>query len=211
MINVEGRPSWDETFLAMAAVIARRSACCKRQVGAVLVRENHVISVGYNGPPKGAPPRDTTTCVRIGVKSGEQPDKVCCTHAGIAFAVDDADDARIDHDASAAGARRRRDVERGALRRVAVVGSEGDGVRLDDDAASVFAASGVVVDALPALEPLPPTIHPWPNRAVAPSDVPVDFLPAPFVISCPHPGADWLQVCSCPSQCSCKGTGGMCL
>lgn len=76
------RPSWDRTFLDVAAVVARRSPCCRRQVGAVLVSEDRcILGAGYNGPPRGAPPRDETTCVRVGLASGERADVVCCAHA----------------------------------------------------------------------------------------------------------------------------------
>ncbi len=50
-----GRPSWDQTWLAVASTIALRSRCSKRQVGAVIVtRDNRVAAVSYNGPPRGA-------------------------------------------------------------------------------------------------------------------------------------------------------------
>ena len=48
------RPDWDETWLAVAAVIARRSLCEKSRVGAVVVtRDQRLNSTGYNGPPRG--------------------------------------------------------------------------------------------------------------------------------------------------------------
>ncbi len=56
------RPSWDETFLAIAAVAARRSTCPRLHVGAVLVQANHVIATGYNGSLPGAPHCDTAGC-----------------------------------------------------------------------------------------------------------------------------------------------------
>lgn len=78
------RPSWDRYFLDIAAVVALRSPCVKRQVGAVLVSEDRqILSTGYNGPPRGAPHRDEHTCVRIGIPSGERADVVCCAHAEI--------------------------------------------------------------------------------------------------------------------------------
>lgn len=44
------RLGWDEYFLEMAAVVARRSGCTRSQVGAILVDgENRVVSTGYNG------------------------------------------------------------------------------------------------------------------------------------------------------------------
>ena len=50
------RPSFDETFLAVAQVMAERSTCRRRKVGAVIVSaRNHILSTGYNGVPSGAP------------------------------------------------------------------------------------------------------------------------------------------------------------
>jgi dCMP deaminase len=47
------RPSWDQYFMQLAGLAAQRCNCMKRQVGCVLVRENRVISTGYNGTPRG--------------------------------------------------------------------------------------------------------------------------------------------------------------
>lgn len=48
-----GRPSWDETRIAMARELAKRSLCTRDRVGAIIVdRENKVIGEGYNGPSK---------------------------------------------------------------------------------------------------------------------------------------------------------------
>lgn len=46
------RPSWDQYFMQLASLAARRSNCMKRRVGCVLVREKRVISTGYNGTPR---------------------------------------------------------------------------------------------------------------------------------------------------------------
>ncbi|ACC98725.1 Deoxycytidylate deaminase [Elusimicrobium minutum Pei191] len=40
-------------FIEMAKLIAAQSTCCRLQVGAVLVKDNRVISIGYNGVPSG--------------------------------------------------------------------------------------------------------------------------------------------------------------
>lgn len=46
------RPTWDETWLMMADVIAKRSRCAGRQVGAIIVdRRNRLVASGFNGPP----------------------------------------------------------------------------------------------------------------------------------------------------------------
>jgi len=48
-----GRPDWDDTWWEMAQVIARRSKCERRAIGAVIVDgSNRPIAVGYNGPPR---------------------------------------------------------------------------------------------------------------------------------------------------------------
>ena len=47
------RPSWDEYFLELAELVASRSTCLRRHVGAVLVRKERIIATGYNGAPRG--------------------------------------------------------------------------------------------------------------------------------------------------------------
>lgn len=49
---LDERPSWTETYFAIAEVIAKRSKDPHTKVGAVLVKEGCVISVAYNGEPK---------------------------------------------------------------------------------------------------------------------------------------------------------------
>ena len=46
------RPTWDNYFMTLASLAARRSNCMRRQVGCVLVRAKRVISTGYNGTPR---------------------------------------------------------------------------------------------------------------------------------------------------------------
>ena len=58
------RPSWDQYFMQLASLAARRSNCMKRRVGCVLVRERRVISTGYNGTP-----RNLQNCNQGGCKS----------------------------------------------------------------------------------------------------------------------------------------------
>ncbi len=47
------RPSWEEYFMAIAFMVAKRSTCIRRQVGALIVKDRHILTTGYNGPPKG--------------------------------------------------------------------------------------------------------------------------------------------------------------
>lgn len=52
-ISVNKRPSWEEYFLDLADLVASRSTCLRRQVGAVLVKKERIIATGYNGAPRG--------------------------------------------------------------------------------------------------------------------------------------------------------------
>ncbi len=45
------RPSWDSYFLEISSVVANRSTCLRRKVGAVLVRDKRLLTTGYNGAP----------------------------------------------------------------------------------------------------------------------------------------------------------------
>lgn len=45
------RPSWDEYFIKIAELTSQRSNCIKRKVGCVIVKENRILSLGYNGTP----------------------------------------------------------------------------------------------------------------------------------------------------------------
>jgi len=46
---------WDRHFMRIAHTVAERSTCDRACVGALLVRDHHVISMGYNGAPRGLP------------------------------------------------------------------------------------------------------------------------------------------------------------
>lgn len=75
--------SWDEYFLELAKLVASRSKCLSRKVGAVLVRDRMIISTGYNGPPRGAfhCPRPTCPRRRNGYRSGEGIELCPAVHA----------------------------------------------------------------------------------------------------------------------------------
>lgn len=49
------RPSWDEYFLEIAKVVAKRSTCDRSHVGAVIAKNKVILSTGYNGAPRGLP------------------------------------------------------------------------------------------------------------------------------------------------------------
>jgi len=49
--HISERPDWNTYFLRIAQLIAQRSTCLRRQVGAVIVRDNRLLATGYNGAP----------------------------------------------------------------------------------------------------------------------------------------------------------------
>lgn len=53
--SLVSRPSWDEYFLDLAKATSQRSTCPSRKVGSVIINPetNQVISMGYNGSPRG--------------------------------------------------------------------------------------------------------------------------------------------------------------
>ena len=44
---------WDITFINIAKEMAKHSTCIRKQVGAILVKNGHIVSTGYNGVPHG--------------------------------------------------------------------------------------------------------------------------------------------------------------
>ena len=52
---MENRPTWDEYFKEIVQVTSKRSACERLQVGCLLVKDNRIISQGYNGFLPGCP------------------------------------------------------------------------------------------------------------------------------------------------------------
>lgn len=78
------RPSWDEYFMGMAKLTAERSTCLRRQVGAVIVKDKHIIATGYNGAPRGLTHCDERGgCLRqeLGVPSGQRHELCRALHA----------------------------------------------------------------------------------------------------------------------------------
>jgi len=77
------RPGWDEYFMNIAHVVASRSNCCRRQVAAVLVLDQRIISTGYNGTPRGITNCCDGGCERCNsdVPSGTDLHQCLCSHA----------------------------------------------------------------------------------------------------------------------------------
>ena len=77
------RPSWESYFIEIAQVVATRSTCVRRQVGAVLVKERQILSTGYNGVPRGLVHCTERGCLReqLGIPSGERHELCRGLHA----------------------------------------------------------------------------------------------------------------------------------
>ena len=78
------RPSKKEYYLKIAEAVAQRSTCLRRKYGAVIVKDDEIISTGYNGAPRGI-----NNCCDIGycfrtkykIPHGEQIEKCLAVHA----------------------------------------------------------------------------------------------------------------------------------
>lgn len=55
------RPTWDAYFMDIALLVAKRSTCLRRAVGALIVKDKRILTTGYNGAPSGI-----RHCVEIG-------------------------------------------------------------------------------------------------------------------------------------------------
>ena len=77
------RPPYDEYFMEMAHVVAKRSTCLRRNIGAILVKDKHILSTGYNGAPKGHKHCSEVGCLRANqhIPSGERHELCRGLHA----------------------------------------------------------------------------------------------------------------------------------
>ena len=77
------RPDWDDYFMDIATVVARRGNCTRRQVAAVVVKDQRIISTGYNGTPRGVKNCCEGGCPRCASEapSGSGLSECICSHA----------------------------------------------------------------------------------------------------------------------------------
>jgi len=73
----------DEYFLKIASVVAERSTCRRHHVGAVAVRDKHILATGYNGAPSGFKDCLELGCLRdeLNIPSGERQEICRGIHA----------------------------------------------------------------------------------------------------------------------------------
>ena len=77
------RPCWDEYFLKMAFLVAERSTCLRHHVGAIIVKDKHVLTSGYNGAAKNIADCSELGCLRnqLNIRSGERHEICRAIHA----------------------------------------------------------------------------------------------------------------------------------
>ena len=77
------RPSWEAYFMEIAVLVAKRSTCLRRAVGAVVVKDRRILSTGYNGSPTKVRHCLETGCLReqMNVPSGERHELCRGIHA----------------------------------------------------------------------------------------------------------------------------------
>ena len=70
------RPSCNDYFMGITELVAQRSTCTRRRVGAILVRDKRIITTGYNGAPARINHCLDVGCLReqMGIPTGERHD-----------------------------------------------------------------------------------------------------------------------------------------
>ena len=77
------RPDWDTYFMRITKLVATRSSCLRRSVGAVLIKDKRILATGYNGAPAGMAHCEEAGCLRdqLHIPSGERHELCRGLHA----------------------------------------------------------------------------------------------------------------------------------
>ncbi len=81
---MDNRRSKENYYLDIADAVLRRSTCLRRMYGAIIVRNDEILSTGYNGAPRGRSNcSDLGQCTReqLRIPSGERYELCRCVHA----------------------------------------------------------------------------------------------------------------------------------
>lgn len=83
MSEKRNRPSWQTYFMDITFLVAKRSTCLRRAVGALIVKDKRILSTGYNGAPTGIKHCIEIGCLRekLNVPSGEKHELCRGIHA----------------------------------------------------------------------------------------------------------------------------------
>lgn len=81
-MNVQRLP-WPEYFMGIAKLVAERSTCLRRKVGALAVKDKRILATGYNGAPAGLRHCLDIGCLRekMGIPSGQRHELCRGLHA----------------------------------------------------------------------------------------------------------------------------------
>ena len=83
MPPTESRPSWETYFMDITTLVAKRSTCLRRAVGAIIVKDKQILSTGYNGAPSNVRHCQEVGCLRekLNVVSGQRHELCRGIHA----------------------------------------------------------------------------------------------------------------------------------
>jgi dCMP deaminase len=142
------RPSWDEYFIEISMVVSSRSTCLRRRYGAVIVKDNVIVSTGYNGAPRGSVNCvDRGTCRRqeLNIPAGERYELCEAVHAEQNAIINGTPERMKDATIYVAGFEEgdifaegkpcllcRRMIRNAQIRQVVYLSREGDIIRLED-------------------------------------------------------------------------------
>ena len=80
---MDSRLPWPQYFMRIAHLVAERSTCLRRKVGAVAVKGKRILATGYNGAPAGTAHCLDVGCLRekLGIPSGQRHELCRGLHA----------------------------------------------------------------------------------------------------------------------------------
>jgi dCMP deaminase len=83
MPRTGNRPAWEDYFMGITSLVAQRSTCTRRAVGAIIVKDKRILSTGYNGAPTGIRHCLDVGCLRekLDIPSGERHELCRGIHA----------------------------------------------------------------------------------------------------------------------------------
>jgi dCMP deaminase len=83
MTSTQARLPWPEYFMKIALLVAERSTCLRRKVGAIAVKDKRILATGYNGAPSNLEHCLDIGCLReaMGIPSGERHELCRGLHA----------------------------------------------------------------------------------------------------------------------------------
>ena len=80
---MDNRIPWPQYFMNIAYLVAERSTCLRRKVGALAVKDKRILATGYNGAPAGLTHCLEIGCLRekLGIPSGQRHELCRALHA----------------------------------------------------------------------------------------------------------------------------------